>query len=45
MFVCGFHEFGVGNIVIGEYTYFIMPGFSLLLGIGEMYRVNVLFMV
>ena len=41
MSVCVFHELGAGDIVIGEYPYFIEPKFSLLSGVGEMYRVDI----
>ena len=41
MFVCVFHELGAGDIVIGEYPYFIEPKFSLLSGVGEMCRVDI----
>ena len=45
MFVRVFHELGAGDIVIGEYPYFIVPKFSLLLGVGEMRRVYVFMVV
>ena len=45
MFVRVFHELGAGDIVIGEYPYFIVPKFPSSLGVGEMRRVYVFMVV